>query len=345
MRSLFPQYNHNEGIISSGTLIEAVPKCKNRLSSACKKHYEKMFKSTDGFYICPKGMTTYVQTTDSKKTIFTCFKVNEYYDKTKHKKSNLKFDGFSPIFPKERVISLLSLDHQNSTKDDLIHDIKKLNARINDRIDQVWNRSKEKDPLNVYVSTDTLQSIQACSRLIDLRFSMYDFIANAASLRYGTQFRCNIYKKFDKCIRLVNSSRKKLKIYIEGESYREINAYPNIDFIPYILLDNAVKYSYEGQEIKIKFLEKEANLQITVESYSPYCSPEELSLIFTRGYRGDNAIKISSATGSGIGLYFAKALCDLHEIDIYAESSDNTSEINGISYSLFKFHLILKTPT
>ena len=134
---------------------------------------------------------------------------------------------------------------------------------------------------------------------------------------------------------------KATTISINSGSYLHILAYPSFEMIPLLLIENAVKYSYgHNDEVSIDFQEEDNNkLIVTISSYSPYCSKEESTQIFEKGFRGKNAKKISD--GSGIGLYFVKMLCDLHNIEISAESdSSRIAEISGVAYAPFKYTLI-----
>ena len=112
-------------------------------------------------------------------------------------------------------------------------------------------------------------------------------------------------------------------------------AYECIELLPYILLDNAIKYSPTGEKICIKIEEKEQKQHVIVDSVGPYSSDEETKKLCNQGYRGENAI-CTSIEGMGIGLYTAKKICDLHNIVINIKSSDdNIKEIRKIAYSKF----------
>lgn len=72
-----------------------------------------------------------------------------------------------------------------------------------------------------------------------------DIIANPESITYGHKRSRAIYKLFDSMVRLhrEKARKKKLRIRLEGQSYREPRVYDSIELIPLILLDNAIKYS------------------------------------------------------------------------------------------------------
>ena len=134
--------------------------------------------------------------------------------------------------------------------------------------------------------------------------------------------------------------KKDANIRMEGTSYDLIMAYPSFEMIPLLIIENAVKYSYPGNDVVIHFQPQiNDKLVVSVESYSPYCSNEEINRLFEKGYRGKHAKRVTS-DGGGIGLYFVKLLCDLHGINVVAESNrEKITNINGIPYAPFKLKL------
>lgn len=56
---------------------------------------------------------------------------------------------------------------------------------------------------------------------------------------------------------------------------------------------------------------------------------------------GEKMLKsiVSGNKGNGIGLYFVKLLCDLHNITVKAESDGNIKNVGGIPYSIFSIIL------
>ena len=103
-----------------------------------------------------------------------------------------------------------------------------------------------------------------------------------------------------------------------------------------MILENAVKYSYENeQEISIHFNQiDDTTLSVTISSFSPYCEIGEITNLFNKGFRGKNALK-KHIEGTGIGLYFAKLVCDANNVKIEVESDEHTTNIEDIDYSTF----------
>ncbi|MFX0000315.1 MAG: MASE3 domain-containing protein [Candidatus Hodarchaeota archaeon] len=99
-----------------------------------------------------------------------------------------------------------------------------------------------------------------------------------------------------------------------------------IDQVFRILLDNAIKYSYENTTIKINAIENyngkfnpegKNGILFQIKNRGIGISEEELPRIFERFYRGLNA---KDTAGTGLGLSIAKDIIKLHQGEIFIES-------------------------
>ncbi|HTR20003.1 MAG TPA: ATP-binding protein [Gemmatimonadales bacterium] len=82
------------------------------------------------------------------------------------------------------------------------------------------------------------------------------------------------------------------------------------------MLENAVKYSEIGGEIRVSTQETADHLQLVIEDAGPGIAPEDLPHIFDPFYRADQAR--SRGSGTGLGLTTAAAIARLHGGDIRA---------------------------
>jgi signal transduction histidine kinase len=85
------------------------------------------------------------------------------------------------------------------------------------------------------------------------------------------------------------------------------------------LISNAMKYSYDGTTIYIKFWIDQHNLYLSVKDTGSGISVEHQKLIFDRFKRVDSRIS-SLNRGHGLGLSIIKALLDLLDGEILLES-------------------------
>ena len=117
-----------------------------------------------------------------------------------------------------------------------------------------------------------------------------------------------------------------------------IKAYPSFEMIPFLLLENAIKYTKENEKIKVFFSSNGDKVFVRIQSKGPYCSPEDLTHITEKGFRGEQAQR--TADGNGIGLFFVKKLCDIHSVGIYFSSDSSVEKSpSGILYSDFTVSL------
>ncbi len=85
-----------------------------------------------------------------------------------------------------------------------------------------------------------------------------------------------------------------------------------------ILLDNSLKYSIEGGEIKLKLKKQGKEIRLSVENETlENIGDEQLKYVFDRFYRTD-ASRNSETGGHGIGLSVAKAIVSSHDGKINA---------------------------
>ena len=94
-----------------------------------------------------------------------------------------------------------------------------------------------------------------------------------------------------------------------------------------ILIENALKYSPEGDDISIKLTKegKHAVFEVRNKAASPL-TDEDLEHVFDRFYRADKS-RNSAAGGHGIGLSMASAIVSAHSGKIRARSGDGTEFI------------------
>jgi signal transduction histidine kinase len=83
------------------------------------------------------------------------------------------------------------------------------------------------------------------------------------------------------------------------------------------LLTNAIKFSPEGTEIRVKSSVIDDCAVIKVIDNGPGIDPEQLRKIFEKGEQGNNAQR---SEGLGLGLWLAKSIVQLHGGDLEASS-------------------------
>lgn len=233
---------------------------------------------------------------------------------------------FNLVKNDEQLISLHSqLDNNGIIYKEFLHDIKKLSSHIRNKAEEIIQLDDNIVEISQQISVpDTLQrvkNIEAMAGIMTSRFAVFDLTANPTILSQGEKRERVIYQKFHKAkYMLTNYLNKNVTITLLGNSLFKYAVNQSFDTLPFILLENAVKYSPDNAKVQVSFREEHNNLYISIRSIGPFCPPEDLPHIFDWGYRGSLAMN-SGAAGSGLGLYIAKKICGEHSITIRAEST------------------------
>lgn len=131
---------------------------------------------------------------------------------------------------------------------------------------------------------------------------IYDIAASVAVL--ANEYKVAVYfeKPLDSSI-IVKADPIKLKMILSN------------------LIDNAVKYNIANGKVTISLerMKNKSFVQIAVKDTGIGIPAGELDKIFTKFYRGSNAVHMET-TGSGLGLYIAKNIIKRHGGEIKAES-------------------------
>lgn len=220
------------------------------------------------------------------------------------------------------------------TLNSTLHEVRRFSAQISS-FTSILSQKTEGDP----VLNGTAQSAFLAAGMISSRLAYTDIQLNPRALEHQTPVRAGIYKKFDKTRKLLTEEarRKRVRVEFTGESRNEIEALPVFELLPFVLLDNAIKYSPNDQIVTVNFEQTDRKDHVTVKSTGPWASKEELARLFEKGFRGQ---QVKNLPGQGLGLFLAKEVCALHSVRIRAECSSISSyQINGINYAEFKIDL------
>lgn len=117
-----------------------------------------------------------------------------------------------------------------------------------------------------------------------------------------------------------NSLAKSKKINIDSKVTPAIFYHGDQDAIRKLLtllMDNAIKYSPEGETVKISLKRLPRGIVIKISNQAPNITQQSIEHIFDRFYRSDPAR--SSSGGFGIGLSVANAIVESHKGKISAQ--------------------------
>lgn len=353
-----PTWSSEKQEVIDGTLLPSPAICSRAKKRFCRKHYENI-STRKGFHTCHMGLSSY-SSGEADRPVLTAIRVADFYDSKKLK----QVDDFLPTLPRSLILNcfnklpyLTAIDSNTASNEkvnspaeekDLIdfslHEIRKINTQIKRHAEELMFSTASPDE-GKFVGFVEWKSkiIFAASSMLSTRLGIYDFETNPAIITANLT-RASLYKKFDKARIVLETYAKDRKVTINqfsGNSFYEIDAYSALDFLPFVILENAIKYSPSYQDITVSFEDAPAQLKVVVSSMGPINSEDDLQTIFLKRARGKVAKDLDSA-GGGYGLYFGKLICDLHNIDISA-TSEKTSRLtfNGNDYSQFTVTLKL----
>jgi signal transduction histidine kinase len=175
--------------------------------------------------------------------------------------------------------------------------------------------------------------------LITSQLGMMDVIVNPSSITFGTTKEINIYKLFHKISVLFEHLSKKRNIKIELNSERIIKnsiCYESIEFIPLILLDNAIKYSVDNSTIKIDISQNYNKIIVKVKSIGPFVNDENCEKIFEKFFRDENGVNFENK-GIGMGLWVAKKILEAHSCNISYHKDKGANGDRGLN--IFEFDI------
>ena len=341
----------------NGSVMEAPSFCIKSARRICTEFYKKI-RGQNGFHQCPFGFATYVfNSPQGDSCILTCLKIDGVFDR---KKIRSKCDGeFNYPLTVEQMNDLLGkhkfyvdmhdnvvhlrevADHLNDFISDTIHELRKLNAALKSQAESaIFDLNESTNPEAQGIKY-RLDNIFATSSIMSIRLNAYDATVNPDILTAGSKKYTEIFRKFEKakhCLQIF-TTKKNIRINFLGKCYSSGNLLDLFELLPFILLENAIKYSLPNGQVSVEYSNSNDKLKINIKSVGPQTAPDEINNIFNRKFRGENARK--TVSGTGIGLYLAKRICDVHNIEMSAYSSTDVAEIkNEIPYSTFCITLI-----
>ena len=346
---LLPMYQ-DETLID-GNYIRALPFClKNCKGDKCLAHYKNMYGKSTGFYTCPYGLSTFVYSTSYNTTcIFSSLRERSTYKKKQAGITQADKKVFNPVLDAEQIISLAQTECEYSHErhnliqkveevNELLHEARKLNGQIKTECDIIWENSFSEPQYSTNDLLEIIRKIHIYSFIVYNRFQYFDAVLNPG-LDVGASYNAVVFKKFDKMRKLLKGyGRKNVWISLNTQSTYNYRIYQSFETLLFIILENAIKYSPDGKPIIVNFEEPDKDrLIVEIQSIGPYCQTEELCMLGTKGFRGAIA-KQHDCTGQGIGLYFAKRICNQHNI-IIEFSSKNLNKNRGLVYGIFTVKL------
>lgn len=254
------------------------------------------------------------------------------YDKQNRRVAQLQVEI---VGLKEQNAQLTSeVHHVKTILDSTLHEVRRFSAQLSKFAERLSRDTEEEPQLN-----QAALSIFYTAGMISSRLAYTDIELNPRALESQTVIRSGIYRKFDKAKRILAEEARDrgVTIQLSGESRIEIDALPVFELLPFVLLENGVKYSPRNQLVTVDFETVNGRQSVVVTSIGPAVADTELAHLFEKGYRG---VQARGMPGEGLGLFLARQVCQFHDVQIHAEiGRRNMYQVGGISYSEFRIVL------
>ena len=135
--------------------------------------------------------------------------------------------------------------------------------------------------------------------------------------------RCeyNLSEQIRTCVLLEERkwSERELELNLDFDEYTVYAAEDLLKQVWINLIDNAIKFTPRGGELKVSIFETEEHLTVDVTNSGRAIAPDELEKIWGKFYQVD---RNHSKSGNGIGLSIVKSIVELHSGSVGVRSAD-----------------------
>ena len=191
--------------------------------------------------------------------------------------------------------------------------------------DGIISEPEQLKEYNKQILSDSIHLQRLVNDLIDLtKLQNTDFSIDKSTI--------NLIEIINDAVRSMKqiSNKKNIKINcadknnVETESYLFTGDYQRIRQMIIIVLDNAIKFSNENQQINIFLKKTDKKYELKICDNGKGINPENIGEIFNRYHKSNTE---ENKNGMGLGLAIAKEIAIRHNIEILVESEPDVQTI------------------
>lgn len=219
----------------------------------------------------------------------------------------------------------------------LVHDLRQLSTSIYHSAEE----ARELLAARNWEGVDRrISNIISAQTMLKIRTDVLDFSGNVESEQELKEVP--IYRRLDKVVKCFQplASTKSLRIHLEGTSYGSAKGPEVFEIVPYVIIDNAIKYSPRRTDITVKISEGADTIKIQFQSVGPPIDAHEYEGIFEKWRRGVHA-QATPVPGSGIGLFLAKKVIEQFCGEISVLTSESRYHFEGREWADITFFIDL----
>ncbi|MBQ9710009.1 MAG: HAMP domain-containing histidine kinase [Clostridia bacterium] len=194
--------------------------------------------------------------------------------------------------------------------------LKHKDEKIEDKLQWINSTKTEAEQMNVLIN-DMMYLTKSDARLLKNEKTVFDFseLVMFAILPFDSI-------AFEKKIVIETDIAEGIKIKACEQEIKTVIS---------VIMDNAVKYSYNNKSIKVSLKTVKNKVEFKVVNFGDVIDEKEIPLIFERFYRGDKS-RSKAVTGFGLGLSIAKNMVTINDGVIKCESSEEGGTIFTITF-------------
>lgn len=199
------------------------------------------------------------------------------------------------------------------------HELRTPLTYIHGYVDIARRKGLDETERNQYLDIIYEESERVTTLLKEL-FELAKLDHNSFSIRKETVDICSFLSSiYEKVLPAFKNKGIELKLVCSESLYFDLDP-SRFEQVIFNLLDNSLKYSQEGSSTYLQAIEKNGDIQITINDQGEGIPQKDLPYIFDRLYRVDKS-RSRSTGGFGLGLSIVKQLVEANGGEISVESS------------------------
>ncbi len=283
-----------------------------------KEELDHLLRVRHGWTCCPSGYAAYVSSLSTDEQVWLVV-------------HGLKVVGISSIRGREQTLSIrMNAENVESyvkrtiaalaeSKEKLllvmrtnIHEVRSINTDIYNAVYRLKQDLQEDGYIHQRY-LNTVRNIEELSKILKTRTDVLDVVSNPALLKAARSL-IPIYRAFDRVIRSLTptASSENVRLQLTGSSTGRVDGIALFDVIPYLMIQNAIKYAPPNTSVEIHFSENSDRVHVHLSSVGPSVEEDEVERIFISGFRGRHARQVTPE-GTGIGMNLLKTLVEMHD--------------------------------